>query len=206
MCANCPFFFFFVLWFKGWRQEALEQSKTIKQKSFFFIVYNVYNLPWKKKNIRALWFFPRKKKNRDILRKVCIVSNRKQNVHNLPVGFSAPSNLAKALACFDFMMIALDLVRWGVILSNVSSSPCSWCGTLEKRTCSPNIYVTSMFEINVKTNKRGNKKKVTYETVPSCLSPKTTEWIKRSTRTMNFFFFCKYYILQKTYSRGRKCI
>lgn len=62
---------------------------------------------------------------------------------------------------------------------------------------SPNIYITSMFEIK----KREVTKKVTYETVPSCPSPETTEWIKRSTRTMNFFLL-QILHTTKTYSRG----
>lgn len=92
------------------------------------------------------------------------------------------------------MMNALDLVERGgnTVKFFIQSMFCkinTLCGTLDKETYSPNIYITSMFEIKSKNQ--------TYETVPSCLSPKTTEWIKRSTRTMNFFFFCKYYILQK---------
>lgn len=43
--------------------------------------------------------------------------------------------------------------------------------------------------------------KVTNKTVPSCPSPKTTEWIKRSTRTMNFFLL-QILHTTKTYSRG----
>jgi len=48
MCANCPFFSYDFLWFKGWRQEALEQSKTNKQ-VFFSSSYTMYTIFHEKK-------------------------------------------------------------------------------------------------------------------------------------------------------------
>lgn len=50
---------------------------------------------------------------------------------------------------------------------------------------------------------KGNKKKVTYETVPSCLSPKTTE-MDGSTRTMNFFFLLQILHTTKKRTAGEK--
>lgn len=107
-----------------------------------------------------------------------------------------------ALRVLWFYRIALDLVKWGVILSDVSSSLCPARPTLCVGRLKRKELAEHLHNFNVWNKKEKEvTKKVTYKTVPSCPSPKTTEWIKRSTRTMNFFLL-QILHTTKTYSRG----
>jgi len=86
------------------------------------------------------------------LKKVCTVSNRKQMYTISPVGFSAPSYLSKALACFDFNIyddrFGFGQVRTNTVKCFIQSMFCktnTLCGTLGKGTYSLNINAWNKF-------------------------------------------------------------
>lgn len=100
MCANCPFFLSYDL-----KAEGNKHWNSQKQTKKFFFLHRIQCIQssMKKKIKEHCDFFPKKEK-RDILRKVCTLSNRKQMYTISPVGFSEPSNLAKSMILSDSVL------------------------------------------------------------------------------------------------------
>lgn len=93
-CVQIVHFLSYDLKAEGNKHWNSQKQTTEKRFSLHRIQCMQSSMKKKNKSI-VIFFFPKKEK-RDILRKVCTLSNRKQMYTISPVGFSAPSNLAKS--------------------------------------------------------------------------------------------------------------